>query len=75
MCQDLPASCYFCQFGKMCYGLNSGHYSVPNYDELGQVRGQDGIAPAMFKELVGKGHPEFSTMRQQVSIFNVFNCH
>ncbi|XP_072281089.1 ubiquitin carboxyl-terminal hydrolase 5 [Pyxicephalus adspersus] len=26
---------------------------------------QDGIAPRMFKSLIGKGHPEFSTNRQQ----------
>lgn len=26
---------------------------------------QDGIAPRMFKALIGKGHPEFSTNRQQ----------
>jgi ubiquitin carboxyl-terminal hydrolase 5/13 len=53
----------------MCHGLNSGHYSIPTYDESGEAQGQDGIAPAMFKELVGKGHPEFSTMRQQVRFF------
>lgn len=26
---------------------------------------QNGIAPRMFKSLIGKGHPEFSTNRQQ----------
>ena len=26
---------------------------------------QEGIAPQMFKALVGRGHPEFSTNRQQ----------
>ena len=27
---------------------------------------QKGIPPSMFKALIGRGHPEFSTMRQQV---------
>ena len=26
---------------------------------------QDGIAPQMFKSVIGRGHPEFSTSRQQ----------
>ena len=26
---------------------------------------QEGIAPRMFKSLIGRGHPEFSTNRQQ----------
>lgn len=30
-----------------------------------RVQFQEGIRPAMFKSLVGKDHPEFSTMRQQ----------
>lgn len=29
------------------------------------VQGQEGIAPRMFKALVGQGHPEFSSGRQQ----------
>ena len=28
---------------------------------------QEGILPMMFKALIGRDHPEFSTMRQQVS--------
>ena len=28
-------------------------------------QGQEGIAPRMFKSLVGRGHPEFSTNKQQ----------
>ncbi|TPX62342.1 hypothetical protein PhCBS80983_g00547 [Powellomyces hirtus] len=66
-CRDKPSSCFHCQMGKMADGLLSGRYSQPPQasgdDE--QVRGQDGIAPSMFKSLVGKGHAEFSTMRQQ----------
>lgn len=30
-----------------------------------QVPPPEGIRPFMFKSLVGKGHPEFSTKRQQ----------
>ncbi|RKP10740.1 hypothetical protein THASP1DRAFT_34034 [Thamnocephalis sphaerospora] len=68
-CTASPAGCFQCQMHKLADGLWSGRYSVPN--ELGGEHdgeasvGQDGIAPAMFKELVGKDHAEFSTMRQQ----------
>ncbi|KAJ3293305.1 hypothetical protein HK104_004606 [Borealophlyctis nickersoniae] len=65
-CRDNPATCFHCQMAKMADGLLSGRYSVPiekGQDE--EVRGQDGIAPSMFKALIGKGHAEFSTMRQQ----------
>ena len=30
------------------------------------IQEPEGILPGMFKALIGKGHPEFSTMRQQV---------
>uniref|UniRef100_A0A3B3TNT2 Ubiquitin carboxyl-terminal hydrolase n=1 Tax=Poecilia latipinna TaxID=48699 RepID=A0A3B3TNT2_9TELE len=56
---------------KLGYGLLSGEYSKPAPDpgdEIGasEPRGdQVGIAPRMFKALVGRGHPEFSTNRQQ----------
>uniref|UniRef100_A0A8C7Z969 Ubiquitin carboxyl-terminal hydrolase n=1 Tax=Oryzias sinensis TaxID=183150 RepID=A0A8C7Z969_9TELE len=56
---------------KLGYGLLSGDYSKPALD-LGDENGaseprgdQIGIAPRMFKALVGRGHPEFSTNRQQ----------
>jgi ubiquitin carboxyl-terminal hydrolase 5/13 len=54
---------------KLGIGLLSGKYSKPppevsegkqNNDEL-----QPGISPHMFKSLIGKGHPLFSTKRQQ----------
>lgn len=69
----LPATCFECQTTKMADGLLSGRYSVPrsknvnspsNESEQGPIF-QDGIRPSMFKALVGKGHEEFSTMRQQ----------
>lgn len=65
---------------KMADGLLSGRYSHPakappapttttdtpfSSDSVPQF--QEGIRPAMFKDLVGKGHVEFSTMRQQDS--------
>lgn len=66
VCKDQPASCFPCQMGKLAEGLLSGRYSIQKTDSEGNVRGQDGIMPAMFKQLIGKDHPEFSTMRQQV---------
>uniref|UniRef100_A0A6Q2X419 ubiquitinyl hydrolase 1 n=1 Tax=Esox lucius TaxID=8010 RepID=A0A6Q2X419_ESOLU len=57
---------------KLGYGLLSGEYSKPALDPgegaeaSTEPRGdQVGIAPRMFKALVGRGHPEFSTNRQQ----------
>ncbi|GAA5811372.1 hypothetical protein MFLAVUS_004806 [Mucor flavus] len=63
-CTTDPATCWFCQLHKLADGLLSGRYSQPLVNEDG-VQYQDGIAPGMFKALVGKGHEEFSTMRQQ----------
>lgn len=74
-CESDPTNCYHCQMAKMADGLCSGRYSVPtlktvtkkdqDVQQIEETRGQDGIPPTMFKNLVGKGHPEFSTMRQQ----------
>uniref|UniRef100_A0A673HEK5 ubiquitinyl hydrolase 1 n=1 Tax=Sinocyclocheilus rhinocerous TaxID=307959 RepID=A0A673HEK5_9TELE len=54
---------------KLGYGLLSGEYSKPEKPFINMtffVQGdQLGIAPRMFKALVGRGHPEFSTNRQQ----------
>ncbi|KAI1306701.1 hypothetical protein EDD11_004704 [Mortierella claussenii] len=66
-CSQEPGKCLQCQLAKVADGLLSGHYSTPVISESGEVQGQDGIAPGMFKALVGRGHPEFSTMRQQDS--------
>ncbi|TIB16675.1 hypothetical protein E3P84_01258 [Wallemia ichthyophaga] len=57
------------QLAKIADGLGSGRYSTKSLK--GQF--QDGVKPAMFKDLIGKGHPEFSTMRQQDS--EEFLCH
>lgn len=67
--------------GKVADGLLSGRYSVPRQHEddvdpgfapsdddvatKPKVVFQEGIRPSMFKALVGKDHPDFSTMKQQ----------
>jgi ubiquitin carboxyl-terminal hydrolase 5/13 len=57
------------QLSKLCRGLLSGDYSLgPDWvgEELLREEGsQPGIRPTMFKNLIGKGHPEFSTNKQQ----------
>ncbi|ORX60315.1 ubiquitin carboxyl-terminal hydrolase 14 [Hesseltinella vesiculosa] len=61
-----PANCWHCQLHKMADGLLCGRYSQPKHAETDSgVPSQDGIAPTMLKSLIGKGHQEFSTMRQQ----------
>ncbi|CAG8563601.1 127_t:CDS:10, partial [Paraglomus occultum] len=67
-CTNNPAECLQCQMAKMADGLLSGRYSKPVKcvdDDGKEHTKQEGIKPAMFKSLVGKGHEEFSTMRQQ----------
>ena len=77
VCQEpLPASCIDCQMHKLADGLLSGRYSHPRphaqetntnalaHDAPAPVF-QEGVRPAGFKALVGKGHAEFATMRQQ----------
>ena len=68
--QSLPATCLDCQMHKLADGLLSGRYSHPRREEssIEQAPGpvfQDGVRPATFKALVGRGHAEFATMRQQ----------
>ncbi|EPE04485.1 ubiquitin carboxyl-terminal hydrolase [Ophiostoma piceae UAMH 11346] len=73
--QDLPgihdpADDLETQLRKVGDGLLSGRYSKPDTDvtvtdQSTEVPHQKGLAPAMLKHLVGRGHEEFSTMRQQ----------
>lgn len=49
---------------KLAHGLLSGKYAVKADDDAGSDR-QLGVSPHMFKNLVGRGHPEFSTKKQQ----------
>ncbi|KHN93913.1 ubiquitin carboxyl-terminal hydrolase 14 [Metarhizium album ARSEF 1941] len=62
-----PATDLETQLRKMGDGLWSGRYSKPDADPStnSQAHHQKGLAPAMLKHLIGRGHEEFSTMRQQ----------
>ena len=65
-----PAMDLETQLRKIGDGLLSGRYSKPDSDVVAsehsaELRHQKGLAPAMLKALVGRGHEEFSTMRQQ----------
>lgn len=76
-CEKLTTECFDCQVSKLAYGLNSGRYSVKK-EAKKQSHGlqseeekkemdvyQDGVRPQSFKNLIGKGHEEFSSGRQQ----------
>jgi ubiquitin carboxyl-terminal hydrolase 5/13 len=65
-----PAEDLETQMRKLADGLLSGRYSKPDSEvsaspDSVEVPHQRGLAPAMFKHLIGRGHEEFSTMRQQ----------
>ncbi|KAG5518235.1 hypothetical protein PMAC_003031 [Pneumocystis sp. 'macacae'] len=65
-----PSLCLECQLNKIADGLISGRYSVSIKDNTSLEENksyENAITPVMFKMLVGKNHPEFSTMRQQDS--------
>ncbi|KAK9892573.1 hypothetical protein WA026_020954 [Henosepilachna vigintioctopunctata] len=59
-----PAEDVNIQMSKLGHGLLSGKYSQPPPQESADVE-QIGVCPSMFKNLVGRGHPEFSTKKQQ----------
>lgn len=65
-----PADDLETQLRKVADGLISGRYSkldsdIVTSEHSPEVPHQRGLAPAMLKHLVGRGHEEFSTMRQQ----------
>lgn len=65
-----PAEDLETQLRKLADGIHSGRYSQPDTNVMAspgspEVPHQRGLAPAMFKHLIGRGHEEFSTMRQQ----------
>jgi len=66
-----PAEDLEIQLRKVADGLLSGRYSKPDasirLDQkiVDEQPYQRGLAPAMLKHLVGRGHAEFSTSRQQ----------
>lgn len=67
---DKPAEDLETQLRKLGDGLLSGRYSysdpaVVASPSTAEIVHQKGLAPAMFKHLMGRGHEEFSTMRQQ----------
>lgn len=67
-----PAQDLETQLRKMADGLLSGRYSTPDSDVIAsehspEIPHQKGLAPSMLKHLIGRGHEEFSTMRQQDS--------
>lgn len=65
-----PAEDLDTQLRKIGDGLLSGRYSKPDSDVTAsehspEIPHQKGLSPSMLKHLVGRGHPEFCTMRQQ----------
>jgi len=76
-CGKLTTECFDCQVSKLAYGLTSGRYSVKKEtkkishdlqseeDKNEMDIYQDGVRPQSFKNLIGKGHEEFSSGRQQ----------
>lgn len=50
---------------KLGVGLLSGKYSQPPPKGSPPDADAPGISPLMFKTLVGRGHPDFSTKKQQ----------
>lgn len=67
---ETPAADFETQLRKLADGTLSGRYSRPDDKTVAspkpqEIRHQTGLAPSMFKHLIGRDHPEFSTMRQQ----------
>ncbi|XP_057256440.1 ubiquitin carboxyl-terminal hydrolase 13 isoform X1 [Pezoporus wallicus] len=68
-----PTQDFSTQMAKLGHGLLSGQYSKPpmKSELIEQVMKEEhkaqhnGIAPQMFKAFISKGHPEFSSNRQQ----------
>lgn len=69
-----PVNDFNVQMAKLGHGLWSGKYSSISDDAMDT--GANGIKPTMFKNLIGKGHPDFSTKQQQDAqefLLHVFN--
>lgn len=67
---QIPAQDLETQMRKLADGILSGRYSQPASRVVAspdspEVPHQRGLAPTMFKYLIGQGHEEFATMRQQ----------
>ncbi|KOB76671.1 Ubiquitin carboxyl-terminal hydrolase [Operophtera brumata] len=57
---DDPVNDFDVQTAKLGVGLLSGRYSVPSAEGS-----QAGVSPHMYRQLVGRDHPEFMSKRQQ----------
>ncbi|XP_064642772.1 ubiquitin carboxyl-terminal hydrolase 5-like [Lineus longissimus] len=71
-----PSGDFTVQMAKLGNGLLSGDYSHPPPEGAGDPQPDQGIHPQMFKTLIGRGHAEFSTKRQQDAqefILHMFN--
>jgi len=63
-----PGSDLTLQLAKLCQGMTSGVYSNEGEEAVLREEGsQPGIKPVMIRQLIGKGHAEFSSPRQQDS--------
>lgn len=51
------------QTAKLARGILTGRYSRPPVENTPEP--ENGIHPYMFKNIIGKGHPDFSTKKQQ----------
>lgn len=71
-----PSSDFATQMSKLAHGLLSDRYAKLPTDSTAVMSDKEGdadasilekyvVAPRMFKQVVGKGHPEFSSSRQQ----------
>lgn len=58
-----PAGDFGVQMAKLAVGLCSGRYSAVAETSLEADEG--GVAPVMFKNLIGRGHAEFASKQQQ----------
>lgn len=58
----LPTDFSF-QLGKLCNFNSNGLYAV-NPEKLGPGQ-ESGVRPGLYKAIIGQGHPEFSSSRQQ----------
>ena len=76
-CNKFAPECLSCQISKLVDGIFSGrysqmkeakkiHYEGQSEEEKNKIEyTQDGVKPHMFKQLVGRDHPEFKTGAQQ----------
>ena len=63
-----PVHDFKLQMCKLAKGLWSGKYSNPPVEDVPEEFQSKGIKPTVFKTMIGKGHPEFSTKQQQVQL-------